>query len=213
MSTKQTTSILHELRAMVPQRPLTVGESYRIAELQANRLLAWGHIDEPGTPSELVSDLPFVHVALRADLPVSGSARWLKPRWLLLLNLSEPRVRRRFSLMHEFKHVLDDPFIDYLYAGRTAAERYRHAELVADSFAACLLMPKRLVKRLWGHGVQDPVELAERFSVSAVAMRYRLQQLGLADGYRRCADRTLPLFNRRQYYRRLSASPPLVATA
>ena len=179
--------ILEQVRSVTPRRPLLFGEALRVAELQANRLLELRGFAEPGTPSELVTELPFVRVMLRENLPVSGSAQWIKPHWLILLNLSEPRSRRRFSLMHEFKHVIDHPYIDYLYAGETTAERERRAELVADHFAGCLLMPKRLVKRLWGEGVQNPSDLALRFSVSEPAMRFRLTTLGLTERAQRCA--------------------------
>ncbi len=57
---------------------------------------------------------------------------------------------------------------------------------MADYFAACLLMPKRLVKRRYCQGQQRVSELAAEFGVSSIAMHYRLQQLGLVDGYRRC---------------------------
>jgi Zn-dependent peptidase ImmA (M78 family) len=203
-------SILHQLRAVVPARPLGIAESYRIAELQANRLLEWGAVDAPSTPSELVTDLPFIQVVNRADLPVSGSAQWVRPRWVVLLNMSEPPVRRRFSLMHEFKHILDDPFIEYLYPHRTDAERHRHAEHVADAFAACVLMPKRLVKRLWGQGVHDFDDLAVRFEVSTAAMRYRVQELGLATANGRCAGRPFRAGARGSYSRALSARSPVV---
>ena len=174
-------SILWRLRQLMPQRPLTSYEGLRLAELQANRLLEWAGIEDVGTPSELVSELSFVEVALRDDLPVSGLTNWYKPRWLIMLNGTEPSVRRRFSLMHEFKHILDHDGIHYRYPATWATTSERRAELAADYFAACLLMPKRLVKRRYGQGLHDVAELAAEFAVSTVAMRYRLQQLGLMD--------------------------------
>lgn len=59
-------------------------------------------------------------------------------------------------------------------------------ERVADYFAACLLMPKRIIKRRFGEGLQAPEELAAEFGVSPMAMRYRLQQLGLVERTQRC---------------------------
>lgn len=202
-------SLLWQLRALMPRRPLHRHEAMTLAELQANRLLRLGGVDEPGTPSELISALPWLRVELRSDLPVSGSAQWLRPRWLVLLNATEPLVRQRFSLMHEFKHVLDHDLADRLYGGR-GADAERRAELAADYFAACLLMPKRLVKRLWGQGTQELSELAGAFGVSEVAMRYRLQQLNLTERFARCElrslDRSRPV---RVYWR--STRPLLVA--
>ncbi len=185
-TTTNPASVLYRLRQLTPRRPLTQGEALRIAELQANRLLEWSNVAEPGTPTDIVSGLPFLHMALRADLPVSGLTNWFKPRWLILLNADEPGVRRRFSLMHEFKHVIDHEGIDYLYPDTWHHDSNRRAELVADYFAACVLMPKMLVKRRWGEGLHDTAELAAEFGVSAVAMRYRLHQLRLIEPTPRC---------------------------
>src|SRR5207248_3291062 len=151
-TTTNQASVLYRLRQLAPRRPLTQFEAYRIAELQANRLLKWSAIDSPGTPSEIVSGLPFVEVVVRGGLPVSGLTNWYKPRWLILLNSSEPMVRRRFSLMHEVKHIIDHDGIAYLYPDSFGHDHERRAELVADYFAACVLMPKRLVKRRFGEG-------------------------------------------------------------
>ncbi|HEX9994928.1 MAG TPA: ImmA/IrrE family metallo-endopeptidase [Acidimicrobiales bacterium] len=87
---------------------------------------------------------------LRSDLPMSGLTNWYKPRWLIILNSTEPSVRRRFSLMHEAKHVIDHERIRYLCPRTALLSSERRAELVADYFAACLLVPKRLVKRRFG---------------------------------------------------------------
>jgi hypothetical protein len=197
-------SVLFQLRQLTPRRPLSHGEALRIAELQANRLLEAAGIDSPGTPSELIAGLPFVEVVLRDDLPVSGLTDWYKPRWLILLNGLEPEVRRRFSLMHEFKHILDHPYIDFLYPGTWSNDSERRGELVADYFAACLLMPKRLVKRSFGQGHQQLTELAAEFGVSTVAMNFRLQQLGLLERVQRCERHYRPTGHHKGYFRRSS---------
>ncbi len=65
-------SVLYQLRRLMPERPLTQFEAYRIAELQANHLLRAAGVDQPGTPDEIVSGQPFLEICLRDDLPVSG---------------------------------------------------------------------------------------------------------------------------------------------
>jgi Zn-dependent peptidase ImmA (M78 family) len=52
---------------------------------------------------------------------------------------------------------------------------------MCDVFAACLLMPRPWVKRLWAQGVQDLAVLAAVFNVSPAAMDRRLQELGLTE--------------------------------
>ena len=53
----------------------------------------------------------------------------------------------------------------------------RQVERVCDHFAACVLMPKRLLKQLWARGIDDPDIWPTRFQVSQAAMRVRLQGL------------------------------------
>jgi Zn-dependent peptidase ImmA (M78 family) len=56
------------------------------------------------------------------------------------------------------------------------------AERAADYFAACLTMPRAWLKRcFYDEGFRDPRVLARRFGVSASAMRYRFDQLGLLE--------------------------------
>jgi len=183
-----------------------------LAELQANRLLELAGIDEPGTPDVLITGLPFLQVIPRQDLPegASGMAKWLKPRWVVLLNKSEPAVRRRFSLWHEFKHIVDHESIELLYEGLSP----RDVEAVADYFAACVLMPKKLIKRLYYQGHQETADLAALFGVSEAAMTYRLSQIGLTERYARCADaRQLLPRTKQRYYRTNHYRPSLVLVA
>lgn len=181
-----TRSVLALLRALVPQRQLTYNEALRVAELQANRLLEHFAITSPAVPDEIVSELPRIKVDYESGLPVSGSAHWNGRYWVITLSADEPRSRQRFSLMHEFKHVLDHTTKDFLYQDHPASSADEHAERVADYFAACLLMPKRVVKQLWFAGPQSIEHMADKLRVSPAAARYRLAQLGLTEQPARC---------------------------
>jgi hypothetical protein len=193
-TTSTNESVLQTLRALVPTRRLTASESLRIAELQANRLLELFRVAGPLVPSELVAELPRIWVRGEPELPVSGSAHWEGGRWVITLNASEPAVRQRFSLMHEFKHVLDHPTKHLLYGeAATDALAAQRAERAADQFAACLLMPKRWLPRVWVESGQDAPRLARRLGVSTRALSVRLWYLGLASDTPRCS---------RQIYRR-----------
>lgn len=180
-------SVIAELRRLTPHRPLTVPESLRIAELQANRLLAAQGITEPPVPEAVVSALPRVQVERAGWMQDSGCVGWSKGRWVIVLNRSEPPTRQRFSLLHEFAHILQAPFGEELYPawrGMSSADR---AEQVADHFAASVLMPKRWVRSaFFNQGVSDLRQLAERFDVSRPAMRVRLASLGMLEGTIRC---------------------------
>src|SRR5437867_2132075 len=104
--TNDTRSVLALLRGLVPQRRLTLSEALLIAELQANRLLEHFSIMTTAAPDEIVTELPRIKIEHERALPVSGSAHWNGRYWIITLSADEHRCRQRFSLMHEFKHVL-----------------------------------------------------------------------------------------------------------
>ncbi|HSH80566.1 MAG TPA: ImmA/IrrE family metallo-endopeptidase [Herpetosiphonaceae bacterium] len=120
-----------------------------------------------------------------AGIEVSGAASWNGRDWIIAISDDEPLARQRFSLMHEFKHVLDHTTQQFLYHDRPYQTAAEQAERVANHFAACLLMPS-VVKRLWCQGNQDISRLAAMLSVSPRAVRYRLDQLRLTEEPRRC---------------------------
>ena len=164
----------------MPQRTLDVDESYRIAELQAARLRQMHQADEPMLTEDIITEQPRIEVASESELPSSGMTFWNGQSWIVLLGRDEARTRQRFSLFHEYKHILDHP------VRKLRRISHRDNERVADYFSACALMPKRLVKRHYCSGVQRPEALAYLFGVSRQAMSYRLNQLGLTDPPRRC---------------------------
>jgi Zn-dependent peptidase ImmA (M78 family) len=182
-------SVLAMLRALVPSRALTPSEALRLAELQANHLLHHFGIETNAVPEEIVSELPRVRIVREYGMPVSGAAHWNGRYWIITLNADEPLFRQRFSLMHEFKHVLDHTTRDFLYHDRPFRTADEQAERVADYFAACVLMPKRVVKRLWCQGNQNLLELGNMLFVSTRALRFRLDQLGLIEPAARCEGR------------------------
>lgn len=156
-------TILQSLRALVPARPLQHHEAQGIAERQATRLLTI--LDQRDTPVEvgLIAELPRVEVRVvpNRDLAgLSGMSQWLKKesRWLIAVNRDDSQTRRRFTLGHEFKHILDNPYINVLYpkseyAKESAEER---AERMCDYFSACVLMPRSWVKRAWAGVIKTP---------------------------------------------------------
>ena len=129
---------------------------------------------------------------------------------------STPRMlgRYRFTLAHEVghwrlhrKHLMDDPSALSLFVQNCEpafvcrSSQNPPEEIQANMFAACVLMPRRLVFEAWAQwqGEHDPASLvelgigehdeiamdqfcrpfADKFEVSAQAMRYRLQGLEL----------------------------------
>lgn len=158
--------VLTALRDFVPIRPLTRTEAYRIAELQASRFLKLVDVNEGPVSERIITELPRLQVQRFSPLPVSGATQWSNGKWMILLNGNESLARQRFSLAHEFKHIVDHRFIDILYARIADRDREAFVESVCDYFAGCLLVPRPWLKKAWGEGVQRPADLATRFGVS-----------------------------------------------
>lgn len=101
--------------------------------------------------------------------------------------------------MHEFKHIIDHGRAAWLYTGDRKHTATEQAELVADYFAGCVLLPKRLLKRAWGDGFQRPSVLARHFRVSVAAVEVRLAQTGLRVARDRCARPVRSLHGRQSF--------------
>jgi len=193
---------LASLRGLIPSRHLSYAEALRIAELQANRLLELSGSSEQPAGAEFVAELPRLLVKYRT-LPTSGLSYWDGQQWIVGINRDEPETRQRFTLLHEFKHIIDHGHTQQLYGSDS-----QRAEQAADYFAGCALMPKRLVKRAWGNGIQATPDLAQAFDVSEPAIRVRLAQLGLTESTQRCRrpSRSTAPSSRGRYYRQFSTT-------
>lgn len=200
--------VIAELRALSPRRPLTPAEAYSVAEQQAAHFHALLGNTEPPLREHAIANLPRVHVRRVRRLPVSGASEWSHGRWLVLLNGAEPIVRQRFSLAHEFKHIIDHRLIDLLYSSIPASDRHVFIERICDYFAGCVLVPEAWIKQAHASGIERPGDLASHFQVSRTAVHIRLRQTrlstpkhstpdwplpdprdgGTRGGYRRCAE-------------------------
>jgi Zn-dependent peptidase ImmA (M78 family) len=178
-------SVLAALRTLHPDRPLTVSEALRIAELQAARLLLAQGVVEAPVATDIIESLPRIIVEYDSAMPgiTSGASDWDTERrsWVITLNPTEPDTRVRMTVCHEYKHILDHGKPPLLGSRQRRYYGRPPAEYIADYFAGCLLMPKRLLTRAWYGGVQRLTDLTTMFDVSPAAMTVRLNQLRLAD--------------------------------
>jgi Zn-dependent peptidase ImmA (M78 family) len=196
-------ALLTNLRRMMPLRQLAYWEHVVIAERQASRLHTLLGQSEPGVSLEWLSDSSFGNIEVvmesrwRMD-GLSGITTWNDGHWVIGVNKGNPQPRRRFTLAHELKHIVDANRDKITYKGLNAGQR----ELIADYFAACYLMPKVWLRRAWTGGIQDPEALAGLFKVSTLAMEKRLKHLQYIDEeperpvrsyFRRQSDRLLRL--------------------
>lgn len=191
MTKKQTTELIETLRALAPKRPLTYGESLQVARLQAARLrklveakeaemnLIW-LLEQKAVPVHLVPSHELNEESGLTTNAVDGKLQ-------MFVNRSEPPVRQRFTLLHEFKHVLDFNDADTLHAKLGTGDQQRQAnqiEYIANEFAGQALMPVNLVKRIW-FKTQDLALAASLFNVSREAMQTRLERLNLIGDWSR----------------------------
>jgi predicted transcriptional regulator len=175
-------NVVAECRLICPSRVLAPWEARSIAERQAHKLHALLRVSEPPFPLEAIQSLPRVEVHYVSSPNISGAILWQRGKWRILVNRTESRGRRQFSLAHEVKHMIDHPIAGTIYKDSRFGTAHVAAERAADYFAACLLMPRAWLKRcFYDEGFRDPRVLARRFGVSIPAMRYRFDQLGLLE--------------------------------
>lgn len=112
--------------------------------------------------------------------PESGYLRIENGRVEIGVNRIEPLARQRFTVAHEIGHWVmghgnsfRDPAANFSSSANSFLERQ------ANTFAACLLMPRSAVLQLAHTKNQLVDDMARAFSVSRIAMEYRLKNLGL----------------------------------
>lgn len=112
---------------------------------------------------------------------MSGYLERRGSEWVIGVNSFHSYVRQRFTLAHELAHFVlhrddQDEFRDVIFTRRSLHRDERERE--ADRFAAQLLMPETQLVADVESGVTNVNALAERYQVSGLAMKYRLQNLG-----------------------------------
>jgi hypothetical protein len=197
-------SVLASLRALAPTQPMTLDEALRLAERQATLLLKLCGGPTVPVPTSIITGQPRITVEHDPDLPAhaaSGCSEWDRHRrtWVISLNPTEPRRRQRFTVLHEYKHIIDHsgPGI------RPSRYTYQRpdAEIVADYFAGCVLIPKRLLAAAYYDGIQRPADLAQLFDVSREAIQVRLAQIGLGEALLAERRRAARPIRAARYYR------------
>ncbi|MDQ7903091.1 ImmA/IrrE family metallo-endopeptidase [Phytohabitans sp. ZYX-F-186] len=171
----------------MPHRHLTRGESFALAERQANYALQLTGQTRPDVHLDWILDLPKVEVQLAPRYKMDGLAgftTFTHGRYFIMVNKNDNHTDRRLTLAHEFKHLLDYTAASVIHRALgygDAARQAQYIEDICDHFAACLLMPRIWLKRAWIAGIQDISALAGLFTVSEEDMEKRLRFLGFLD--------------------------------
>jgi len=198
------TDLMLRVRNTMPKRALLYGEALTIAKLQALRLRALLHITAPSAdlkwillvPNLVVKMLPKHEIRELTGAEASGMTKRMKNGdYFIGINRNAAHTHRRFTVAHEFKHLIDYPYQETLYAQLGHGDKelqHRLRERICDHFAAHFLVPDTLLKRAWTSGLQDLSALAGLFTVSEEAMQIRLENEGFLDD-----DRPAEAFLRR----------------
>lgn len=134
----------------------------------------------PVNPAEIARNMD-IEVISNPSMGHSGHYRFNYGQPVIEYNSTEARVRQRFTIAHELgHHVNGDIDAPRDTAASFSARTWDPAEVEANRFAAALLMPDYVVRALvYDEGITNIEDLAEEFGVSTVAMKYRLENLGI----------------------------------
>lgn len=162
------------------------------AEKAAQRLLAANPTDQMRVPVRSLARATGCIVKLTPlDDDLSGMAFIKDGARAIVVNSSHHPNRQRFTIAHELAHhQLHLPLLEQgVHVDKAIFRRDQNAasgtlsyEIEANRFAAELLMPKRIVKKIIppDFDLQDEDrlrEFASRFGVSTAALQYRIQNV------------------------------------
>jgi len=149
-------------------------------ELLAESYLKMGQVcclPVPAALVGLVDQRSTVEVRLVALRAYHGAIWHLDNEWIIQLKADDTSATKRFSLLHEAFHILAHYRTSPVFRKRGAIQGSFN-ELLADYFAACILMSRGWVKERWA-GVKNLDRMAQIFDVPNSAMGLRLRQMGL----------------------------------
>ena len=143
-------SILQELRSLAPQeRALTPTEARMVAERQARRFrVLTGYDEQPMLPNDALMTLPRIKVMIAVSMVHAGMSGWdhESRQYQVVINGQDRPARQRFTLAHEYKHIIDYTSFGANFETFGSYSAHDQGEDVCDYFAACLLIPRHLLK-------------------------------------------------------------------
>jgi hypothetical protein len=138
-------------------------------------------IERPPVPTDLITcagdGLPIEvrHVPLKAH---HGSIWRLSDCWIVQLNTNDTPARQRFTLYHEIFHILAHCKATPVFKKAKYGLQGSFNELLADHFAAIILMPEKCVREKWIE-VKDISQMAAIFDVPKPIVWATLKHLSL----------------------------------
>lgn len=138
-------------------------------------------VNRPPVPDDLITrgddGLPIE--VRQIPLKAHHGAIWrLSDCWLVQLNSNDTAARQRFTVYHEVFHILAHNRATPVFKKTSSSSEGSFNELLADHFAAIILMPENLVKEKWAE-VQDMNRMAAIFEVPRPVVWFALKHLSL----------------------------------
>jgi Zn-dependent peptidase ImmA (M78 family) len=103
----------------------------------------------------------------------------------IVISRGDATNRKRFSCAHEIGHFvrhtneLDEAEYSYVdFRNQVASTGVDKEEVYANTFAASLLMPEKLVRKFVNEKM-SPTDMVVKFGVSSMALANRMNALGL----------------------------------
>lgn len=161
-------------------RPMSRCRIFQLVEMLAQEWQIKGKVYQLPVPNELVSLADEQHpVEVRlVPLKVYHGATWrLSEGWVIQLRKDDSSARKRYTLFHEAFHILTHCKATPFFRRKRPPKNFFN-ELLADYFAACILMPREWVQEKWAE-VHDLGKMVELFDVPKPAMCVNLKRLGL----------------------------------
>jgi len=159
-------------------------EIFKLVEILAQSILREEGISCPPVPSELVSmadDQYPVEVRLVPLKCYHGAIWFLKDSWVIHLNKNDSPSSRRLTLFHEAFHILAHTRANPVFRKRNV-NLGSFNELLAECFAAAILMPRKWVEVKLAEG-NNVHQMAKIFDVTERAIWCRLKVLHLGDNF------------------------------
>jgi Zn-dependent peptidase ImmA (M78 family) len=141
---------------------------------------------EAGIDGLPVPDDLFIHAednlpieVRRIPLKAHHGAIWqLNDCWVVQLNVNDTPARQRFTLYHEIFHILAHGRATPVFKKTATSPEGSFNELLADHFAAIILMPEKQVEEKWAE-VKDVNRMATMFDVPRPVVWFALKHQGL----------------------------------
>ncbi len=156
----------------------------KMVEMLANQFINKGEVHCPPVPVELVSLADEQHPIEIRSLPLKayhGAVWGLGDKWIIQLKQSDTSSSKRFTTFHEVFHIISHRKTHGgkgLFAMGSPARGGVFSDVLADYFAACILMPRKWITERWME-THDFEKIARTFDVPISSLRARVRLIGL----------------------------------